>query len=309
MTTIFARGEGPGARPMTNCEIAPAEVIRLWPEGPPNPLAGVGREIEFRMPYGAAAETTMLRNVSDPTLSVFRPPGGKPNGVGVIVCPGGGRRLIAWEHEGVEIARWLAERGYTAFVLKYRVHGTPAAPDAYQSWEAELGAGIDVSGRGRRAIRGLHEITPYKIFEAAREAMADDARQAVGIVRDRSGDWGVDPAKVGMMGFSAGGFVVADVALDPRAPPLAFVAPIYGGEALGRPVPADAPPLFTVVAQDDFHYRITEGLYADWTDADRPAEVHIFRRGGHGFGLTTQGAPSDRWIELFHNWLADLGLG
>jgi acetyl esterase/lipase len=293
----------------TIAEHTPAEVIALWPAGPPTPLAGVGSEVECRMPYGAAAQTGVLRNVSEPTLSVFRPPGGKANGVGVIVCPGGGWRLIAWEHEGVEIARWLTGHGYTAFVLKYRVHGTPASPEGYEAWEAELAAGIDVSGRGRRAIRGLHEITPYKIFDAARAAMADDARRAVEIVRARSGEWALDPGKLGMMGFSAGGFVVTDVALDPRAAPLAFVAPIYGGEALDRPVPVDAPPLFTVVAQDDFHYRITEGLYADWTDADRPAEVHIFRRGGHGFGLSKQGAPSDRWIELFHVWLGDLGLG
>jgi acetyl esterase/lipase len=88
----------------------------------------------------------------------------------------------------------------------------------------------------------------------------------------------------------------------------AFVAPIYRGETLERPVPADAPPLFTVMAQDDFLYRLAEGLYADWTDAERSAEMHIYRCGNHGFGMVKQGLPSDRWINLFHEWLADQGL-
>jgi len=85
-------------------------------------------------------------------------------------------------------------------------------------------------------------------------------------------------------------------------------AAIYGGETLGKPVPADAPPLFTCIAQDDFLlYRVVEGLYADWTDAQRSAELHIYRRGAHGFGMVKQGFPSDKWIDHFHNWLIDLG--
>jgi acetyl esterase/lipase len=127
-------------------------------------------------------------------------------------------------------------------------------------------------------------------------------------VRARAKEWDIDPAKVGMIGFSAGAFLVVDVAVDPRAAPLAFVAPIYGGETLGRPVPADAPPLFTVMAQDDvLLYRLAESLYADWTDAERSAEMHIYRRGSHGFGMVRQGLPSDRWIDLFGDWLVDLG--
>lgn len=290
-------------------EASPEEVIVLWPHGPPSKLQSVGPEIEFRIPYGAAAETTVLRNVSEPTLSVFRPKDRDPNGVGVVVCPGGGRRIVAWEHEGTEIARWLTERGYTAFVLKFRVHGTPPAAEDYQAWEAELGSGIDVSGRGREAVRTMADVKPYEIFAATCDAQAEDGRRAVAIVRERSKEWGVDPAKVGMIGFSASAFLVTDVALDPRAAPLAFVAPIYGGETGNRPVPSDAPPLFTAVAQDDFHYRMTESLYAAWTDADRSAELHVFRRGGHGFGLTKQGLPSDGWIDLFHSWLLDLGYG
>src|SRR5260221_180393 len=125
-------------------------------------------------------------------------------------------------------------------------------------------------------------------------------RRAVAIVPERAKEWDLGPGKLGMIGFPAGAFLVADVAVDPRAAPLAFVAPTYGGETLGRPVPADAPPLFTVMAQDDVLYRLAEGLYADWTDAERSAEMHIYQRGNHGFGMVKQGLPSDRWVNLFH---------
>jgi acetyl esterase/lipase len=285
----------------------PDDVMRLWPEGPPTRLEGVGPEITFSKPVGTKGSATMLRNVSEPTLSVFRPE--RPNGVGVIVCPGGGWRILAMEHEGTDVANWLTAAGYTAFLLKYRVHGTPQAPEDYEAWEQALISGIAMPQRGRKALLGMDEVKPYGIFDAARAAAADDGRRAIAIVRERAAEWGLSADKVGMIGFSAGAFLVTDVALDPRAAPLAFAAPIYGGETRGRQVPEDAPPLFTVVAQDDIvAYRMVERLYSDWTDADRSAEMHIYRRGEHGFGMAKQGMPSDGWINLLRDWLADLGL-
>jgi acetyl esterase/lipase len=285
------------------------EVIRLWPEGPPTKLETVGPEVTFRAPVGTAGDATMLRNVSEPTLTVFRPMNRKPNGTGVIVCPGGGWRILAWEHEGIDCANWLVAHGYTAFLLKYRVRATPARQADYDAEMVQLYSQIDVTRKGRKAPRAMSDIVPYESIRAAREAAADDGRRAIEIVRGRATEWDIDAAKVGMIGFSAGAFLVVDVALDPRATPLAFVAPIYGGETLGRAVPADAPPLFTVIAQDDtLLYRLAEGLYADWTDAERSAEMHIYRRGNHGFGMAKQGSPSDRWINLFHDWLVDQGL-
>jgi acetyl esterase/lipase len=284
----------------------PNDPIRLWPDGSPTTLEGVGAEAEYRAPVGVAAQATMLRNVSAPTLTVFRPE--RPNGVGVIVCPGGGWRILAWEHEGLDVARWLTAQGYTAFLLKYRVRGTPAAQADYDAEMAELFSTIDITRAGKTAYRAMGEIVPPESIADARAAAADDGRRALAIVRERAKEWDVDPAKVGMIGFSAGAFLVIDVAMEPRAAPLAFVAAIYGGETLGRPVPGDAPPLFTCIAQDDFLlYRVVEGLYADWTDAKRSAELHIYRRGAHGFGMVKQGFPSDRWTQHFHDWLSDLG--
>lgn len=286
----------------------PEEVIRLWQQGPPTILARVGPEVEFRAPVGTAASAAMLRNVSESTLTVFRPTNGASNGIGVLVCPGGGWRILAWEHEGLDVAHWLTARGYTAFLLKYRVRATPASQAEFDADVAKTRARIDTTRKGRNAPRAMSDILPAESIREARAAAADDGRRALAIIRERATEWAIDPAKVGMIGFSAGAFLVVDVALDPRAAPVAFVAAIYGGETSGRSVPADAPPLFTCIAQNDvLLYRVVEGLYSDWTDAARSAELHIYRRGDHGFGMVKQGLPSDRWIEQFRDWLADLG--
>ena len=286
------------------------EIIPLWPKGPPTKLDNVGRELEFKGAPGLAEGTTMLRNVSEPTLTVFRPTDAKPNGIGVIICPGGGWRILAWQHEGVDVAHWLAERGYTAFLLKYRLMGTPDDPAAFEAAMASMNKQLDSPRPASKAPRHLRDLVPADTLRAPREAAADDGRRAVELVRTRAREWDIDPGRIGMIGFSAGAFLVADVAVDPRAKPLAFVAPIYGGETNGVPVPADAPPLFTVIAQDDrLLFKVVEGLYADWSNADRPAELHIFTRGGHGFGMIRQGLPVDRWIELFGDWLKDRKLG
>jgi len=301
MVELRAKREGSAVT-----DALPDEVIGLWPDGPPTKLKGVGPEAEYRAPVGLAADAVMLRNVSEPTLSAFRPV--KANGVGVIVCPGGGWRILAWEHEGTEVVRWLTAHGYTAFLLKYRVRGTPTSQADHDAEMAKLDAQIDRTRKGRNAPRVLSDIIPYESIREAREAAADDGRRAIAIVRERAKRWDIDPSKLGMIGFSAGAFLVVDVTVDPRAAPLAFIASIYGGETLGRLVPADAPPLFTVMAQDDvLLYRLAEHLYGDWTDAQRPAEIHIYRRGNHGFGMVKQGFPSDRWIEQFHDWLTDMG--
>jgi len=284
----------------------PKETIRLWPDGAPTVLPGVGTEVAYKGPPGLAVGTTMLRNVSDPTLTVFRPKA--PNGVGVIVAPGGGWRILAWQHEGIDVAEWLAARGYTAFLLKYRVGATPESPETFEAEMAAMNGRLASHIPGRTAPRAMKDIIPAEAIAAARGAAADDGRRAIELVRARAKEWDIDPAKVGMIGFSAGAFLVADVAMDPRAAPMAFAAPIYGGETQGREVPTDAPPLFTVIAQDDrLLFRVVEGLYADWSSADRPAELHIFRRGTHGFGMVKQNQPVDRWIDLFGDWLKDQG--
>jgi len=289
------------------------ETIPLWTSPPPRDIEGyLAPEESWVPPLGVAERKIFLRNVSQPSLTVYRPEPARANGVGVIVCPGGGWQVLAWEHEGLDIVRWLNGRGYTAFLLKYRVSPTPAKIEDFFAQQAAIGARHaekPTSAQSPKAMDDLiNTIQRPSPLGYARDIAADDGRRALALVRERAAEFGVDPAKIGMIGFSAGAFLVADVAVDPQGPQPAFIAPIYGGETRGKPVPADAAPMFTVVAQDDrLLFHMVEGLYLAWSDADRSAELHIFARGAHGFGLIPQGMPSDRWIDLFDAWLADNG--
>ena len=282
------------------------ETIRLWPDGPPTRIDGVPDEVEYPVRAGVAVGTTFLRNISDPTLTVFTPTEAS-NGVGVIVVPGGGWTINAWSHEGLDVARWLAGLGYTAFLLKYRVQASPADQAAFEAAMAAIDAGLAVPRPKAQKPGAIGDVISTPEYLAAREACADDGRRAIELVRAQAERFGVVPDTVGMIGFSAGAFLAVDIALDPRADQLAFIAPIYGGETRGAPVPADAPPMFTAVAQDDILVRIVEGVHAEWSAADRPSELHVFARGGHGFGMVRQGLPADRWTDLFLAWLDDLG--
>jgi dienelactone hydrolase len=145
-----------------------------------------------------------------------------------------------------------------------------------------------------------------------RALAAADGRRAVAVVRERAAEWGVTADRVGMIGFSAGAFLTADVALDPQgSPQLLFAAPIYGGGiGEGQAIPDDAPPFFSAIANDDRGLiKYLMGLYTAWSKARRPAELHVFERGGHGFGMVKQNGPVDRWIDLFGDWLTDKGFG
>ena len=283
-----------------------SEVIRLWPDGAPTPIDGVPDEVEFEVPEGIAKGTTFIRNISDPTLTVFPPADGTTNGEAVIVVPGGGWTINAWTHEGLDVARWLSGLGYTAFVLKYRVQATDPDPAAYAAKAAAAERALATSFPSSSKPRAIADVISTEPYLQARAACADDGRRAIEIVRSEADTYGVRADTLGMIGFSAGAFLAVDIALDPRAPQLAFIAPIYGGETRGAPVPDDAPPLFTAVAQDDVLVKIVEGLHADWSNADRSSELHEFARGGHGFGMVAQGLPSDRWTDLFLAWLHDL---
>jgi acetyl esterase/lipase len=287
-----------------------ATVIELWDRAPPRTIEGVGPESAWTPPAGVAAGMTFLRNVSEPTLTVFQPAPGKASGVGVVVCPGGGWTVLAWRHEGLDVVEWLTARGYTAFLLKYRVAGTPVDDAEFLAGAARVDALHARKPSAAECPRAMGELMRGGREELlhAREIAADDGRRAMALVRERAAEWGVDPARIGMIGFSAGAFLVVDVAMKPEAAPPAFVAAIYGGETRGDPVPTDAPPLFTLIAQDDrLLFHMVEQLYLDWSNADRSAELHLFARGAHGFGMIPQGMPSDRWPGMFEAWLADGG--
>ncbi len=234
------------------------------------------------------ANLVFVSNVTDPTLTIYKAK--RPNGTAVIVCPGGAFRGLAIQHEGVDIAKWLNSKGITALVLKYRL--VNAAPDYDPQFSQDM-----QSGNSAR-IDSIN--MPYVPLAVA------DGREAVRYTRRHAAELGIEPDRIGMIGFSAGGTVIASVAqtYDRESRP-DFVAPIYAytPAILGAAVPQNAPPMFLALAGDDPIAFGNPDLYKKWRDAGRKAEIHVYSKGGHGFGLRKQGLPSDSWIIDFEAWL------
>lgn len=240
----------------------------------------------------------VVRNVNRATLTVHLPDEGKRSGVGVIVCPGGGWHVLSADSEGSEIAAALNRAGHAAFVLEYRLAPTPVEGAPFQQAFYGLFADLD-------RFRGIAEdLAP---------SLADDGRAALQLVVERAAEWGVDPARVGFLGFSAGGYLATRLALElaaAAAPRPAFVASIYGAHFGAAAVPADAPPLFLAFAADDplvdFVRVGSMALHRAWSAAGRPVELHVYERGSHGFGLNQQGLTSDRWFDQLLAWIEQL---
>jgi acetyl esterase/lipase len=242
---------------------------------------------------------TMIRNVSEPTLELFRPAPGQANGTAMIVAPGGGFVGLGYEAEGTAVARLLAQRGVTAFVLKYRT--IRSVPDAMQLPEVHMKEMEVVMARAKSGV-------PIELprFSGEQHAVEDGAR-AMRIVRQRAPEWGIDPKRVGFIGFSAGAYLAADLAIGEKASRPDFVALLYGG--LRTPVPVDAPAAFIAAAADD-EYQPNDAvqLYAAWRQAGAAAELHVYERGGHGFDLKQKGTTSDHWFDELAWWMQSRGL-
>jgi acetyl esterase/lipase len=238
-----------------------------------------------------------VRNVSKPTLQTYRPAVPSACGTAVVVVPGGGFMFESVESEGSMVAEWLAGRGITAFLLKYRTN--PSDPDT-----AKFEEGLKALFNAKQPPR-VDKITDAP---GAREGM-EDGLEAIRWVRRHSKDYGLSPQRIGMIGFSAGGFVTlyAGTSTEAASRP-DFIAPIYGGMP-DREVPANPPPAFLVVAEDDPLLGTASGPIAlAWRAKGGSAELHEYSSGGHGFGLLKKGKASDHWPEAFANWLAARGL-
>ena len=249
------------------------------------------KQAEIWNSMGAAGRT--VRNVTRPTLTPYLPASGKATGAAMIVAPGGAFLMLSVDSEGHQVAQWLADRGVAAFVLKYRLRPTPPDPQEYGKQMMQTIRGVNAPGAAPPS-------TPP-------EALAD-AKAAITLVRSRAREWGVDPGRVGFVGFSAGAMVTLSMGLltDPALRP-DFIAPIYG--PMGhQTVPPDAPPLFAAIAADDPLFGGGQfALVQDWLAAKRPAELHVFERGGHGFGMRAQQTTSDQWIEELFWWMQARG--
>ncbi|WP_239987323.1 alpha/beta hydrolase [Sphingosinithalassobacter portus] len=291
----------------------PTETIDLWPGGAPGMPANPPREVTTERSTDELVTDRAVLGITNPRMAVFRPD--RPNGAAVLLFPGGGYRHVVVDKEGYEMARWLAARGFTAFVLFYRLPG--------DGWAA----GPDVA--------------------------LSDAQRAIRLIRHRCRTYAIDPERVAIMGFSAGGHLCADLSTrfatatyqpvddaDTLSAKPICAAPIYpvvsmdaavahaGSRALllgpnpgpaleaahspDRNVPADAPPHFLLHAEDDDVVPVANTLllHAALKAKGIRVEAHLFEHGGHGFGLRKAiGKPVEAWTDLWRAWARNTGLG
>ncbi|MDT0686617.1 alpha/beta hydrolase [Autumnicola psychrophila] len=237
----------------------------------------------------------MARNITEATLTPFLPDPDKATGTTIIVAPGGGFRWLSMGNEGWEVAEALAEKGIAAFVLKYRLHPTPESLDDFRTSmnpPATPPAGSSDDGEARRPERPRSNLSNQ----------LEDAEAAYAMIVDRAEEWGVDPNNIGMIGFSAGAGLTMHSTLNSRTMELAFIGPIYGGMNAVE-VPENAPPMFNVIASDDFLFNGEFGLIESWYKANVPVEFHLYQNGGHGFGLGNPDRTSNGWFDAFIYWL------
>jgi acetyl esterase/lipase len=259
-------------------------VIPLYPGPAPGSESWAQQQVET---IGPDDTVRRIRNVTKPLLFAYLPEKAQATGTAVVICPGGGFRHLAIDVEGHDVARYLNSIGVAAFVLQYRL--MPSGD------EAENDPAVKAARR--------KEIIPMA---------AADGRRALSLVRSRAAEFGIAPDRIGIMGFSAGGYIAAAVAVehDPASRPN-FAAPIYGAMPENVTPPADAGPLFIAHADDDKTVNPVNTsirMYTAWKNAGLSAEMHIYAVGGHGFGMRRKELEVGTWHERFRDWLGVQGL-
>jgi len=286
------------------CAVAPAHAqteIRLWPDGAPGSERWSISESVVSSPSG----DRVIMNVSDPSVTVFLPDPKIATGAAAVIAPGGALRALAFDNEGVKVAEWLNERGIAGFVLKYRT--------LQQDASAPRGPLPGMPGPGA-APREELVIVDGNANPAPGDAMLNevlelavaDAQAAFELIRHHASDWRIDPARVGIIGFSAGGGVAVGSTLAAKSGASPdFLVSVYGPSLQDVHVPEHAPPLFIAVGST--HFNVTNGclaLFAAWKSAGTPAEIHVYDGVSAGFGMTKRGQPVDGWTDRLYEWLA-----
>lgn len=239
----------------------------------------------------------MARNITQATLTPFFPKPGTANGTTIIVAPGGGFRWLSLGNEGWEVAEALAEQGITAFVLKYRLHPTQPSLTEFADWMQNRAFAPPPKSSDSTQIS-----TPNRPPHIDLTNQLADAEAAYALILKNAKKWNVDTSKIGMIGFSAGAGLTMHCTLNSKLMKLAFIGPIYGGMGPVE-VPKNAPPMFNVIASDDFLFKGQFGVIDSWFKAGIPVEFHLYQNGGHGFGLGNPDRTSNRWFDAFMYWL------
>lgn len=238
-------------------------------------------------------EGIWLDNISKPEISLYKAKGNSITDKAMIICPGGGLFFSAYEKEGVKLAKKLAQNGITAVILKYRTYPRKGS---VIKWSQTLW------DKPQIAIDSAKIILPYS---------SKDALSAIELIRNNASKYNINPNKIGLMGFSAGGAVTMEAAYTSviKNQPN-FIAPIYPWMDIvdNQKVPLNKPPAFVSCANDDPLELAAPSvqIYQDWILAGAEAELHMFSKGGHGYGMNKINAPVDRWSQLLIDWILAL---
>lgn len=264
--------------------------LDVWPGQAPGERGDVGEE-QFQPPSSKGKPVQRLTNVTKPTITIYRPEKAPDTGAAVLICPGGGYSILAWDLEGTEVAQWLNSIGVTGIVLKYRVP--------------------------RRKDREKHD------------APLQDAQRAMSLVRKHADAWGIDSKRIGILGFSAGGHLSASTATNfdkrhydavddtdanscrPDFAILVYPAYLIEGDTLAPEirVTAETPQTFFAHASDDgISSENSIAMYLALKKAQVPAELHVYASGGHGFGLRPSDHPASTWPQRCEQWMRSRGL-
>ncbi|MCP5110450.1 MAG: alpha/beta hydrolase [bacterium] len=267
--------------------------LKLWPDGAPGETGAIGPEREVP-PREGRKKIIRLTDVSEPSITLYPAPAGKATGTAVLIAPGGAYNILAWDLEGTEIAEWLNSIGVTAVILKYRV--------------------------------------PRRDKDSPHEAPLQDAQRAMRLIRQNATEWKINPGRIGMLGFSAGGnlTVMAGTHYDRDTYPELdgadklssrpdFLVPIYAAYLGDKQDPynlspfvrvtENTPPTFMAVTLDDADRGAQAAvLLVELHKHDIPAELHVFTKGGHGYGLRPSEDPVSGWPKLCEQWLRARGL-
>lgn len=276
--------------------------VPIWPGAVPDARPMVGPEDAkiVKDPLVAGRPWIQIINVARPTMTVYAPKG-KNTGIAAVVFPGGGYQILAIDLEGTEICDWLTSRGITCVLLKYRV----PAPRSVPNW-------------------GAYPQSPMAL---------EDAQRTVGLVRYHAAEWHIDPHKIGVLGFSAGGHLAAAIsthfkqrlypvvdAADKESCRPDFAIAIYPGHMWindkkfelnpNLPVTSQTPPTFLLQAENDHEDNVNDSLvyYIALKNAGVPVEMHLYAQGGHGFGLRRTSLPITEWPQLVETWLRTIGM-
>jgi acetyl esterase/lipase len=280
------------------------EQIPLWPGTPPDsrPLPGPEKMQVGKDHLIGGKPATAVTNVARPTMTVYSPPGAN-SGAAIVVIPGGGFEILAIDLEGTEVCDWLVSRGITCVLLKYRV---PSHPYHWQT-----------------------NTRPHNL-EVPVESL-EDTQRAMRLTRSHAAEWHIDPHRLGVLGFSAGGYLVAQISTnfakrlyapiddaDRLSSRPDFAVAVYPGHLATAddrinpnvPVSRQTPPTFIVQAEDDHVDGVQQDLvyYRALEHAGVPAEMHLYASGGHAFGLRPTGQPITRWPHRVEEWLRDIGV-